>query len=39
MTAREQYEFWCTAPYFDEQTKEELKAIEGEEKEIEDRFY
>lgn len=39
MTAREQYEFWCTAPYFDKQTKEELKAIEGEEKEIEDRFY
>ena len=39
MTAREQYEFWCTAPYFDEHTKEELKAIEGEEKEIEDRFY
>ena len=39
MTAREQYGFWCTAPYFDEQTKEELKAIEGEEKEIEDRFY
>lgn len=39
MTAREQYEFWCTAPYFDEQTKEELKSIEGEEKEIEDRFY
>ena len=39
MTARKQYEFWCTAPYFDEQTKEELKSIEGEEKEIEDRFY
>ena len=39
MTAREQYEFWCTAPYFDEKTKEELKTIESDEKEIEDRFY
>lgn len=34
-----EYEKWCTDPYFDEDTKEELKAIAGDEKEIEDRFY
>ena len=33
------YEQWCTDPYFDEATKAELKALEGDEKEIEDRFY
>ena len=26
-------------PYFDEATKEELRAIEGDEKEIKERFY
>ena len=33
------YEQWCTDSYFDEDTKAELKAIAGDEKEIEDRFY
>ena len=33
------YETWLNNPYFDEQTKEELKLIAGNEKEIEDRFY
>ena len=28
------YEQWCTDPYFDEATKAELKALEGDEKEI-----
>jgi len=35
----ELYKEWLSNPYFDQQTKEELKAIEGNEKEIEDRFY
>ena len=35
----EQYRFWLEDSYFDEETKRELKAIEGNEKEIEDRFY
>ncbi|CVI67315.1 Phosphoglucomutase [Clostridiales bacterium CHKCI001] len=33
------YQFWCEDSYFDENTREELKAIAGNEKEIEDRFY
>lgn len=39
MGYREVYEQWCTDPYFDEATRAELKALEGNEKEIEDRFY
>ena len=39
MTYREQYNFWLTDSYFDEATQAELKAIENDEKEIEDRFY
>lgn len=39
MSYRESYEFWCTDSYFDETTKTELKALESDEKEIEDRFY
>lgn len=39
MGYHETYEMWCTDPYFDEKTKEELKALAGDEKEIEDRFY
>ena len=39
MGYREMYEKWLTDPVFDEETKEELRAIEGNEKEIEDRFY
>ncbi|MBR4026615.1 MAG: phospho-sugar mutase [Lachnospiraceae bacterium] len=35
----ETYKQWCTDEYFDEATKAELKEIEGNEKEIEDRFY
>ncbi len=35
----EEYKFWLEDSYFDEKTKEELKAIEGKQTEIEDRFY
>ncbi len=33
------YEYWLNDPYFDEETKAELRAIEGKKDEIEDRFY
>ena len=33
------YKQWCTDPYFDADTKAELKKIEGDQAEIEDRFY
>ncbi len=39
MDYRQEYQAWCTDAYFDDQTKEELKALEGNEAEIEDRFY
>ncbi len=39
MDYRQEYETWCSDDYFDEKTKEELKALEGNEGEIEDRFY
>lgn len=39
MNYKEVYEEWLSNPYFDENTKEELKALAGNEKEIEDRFY
>lgn len=39
MSYREQYDFWLQDGYFDEKTKEELRSIAGDEKEIEDRFY
>ena len=39
MDYMEVYEKWCTDPYFDEGTRQELKAIRDDEKEIEDRFY
>ncbi len=39
MSYKEQYEFWLEDAYFDEKTKEELRAIAGDEKEIEERFY
>ena len=39
MGYKEMYEEWLNNPYFDDATKAELKAIEGNEKEIEDRFY
>lgn len=39
MDYRKIYEKWCTDEYFDEATRAELKALEGNETEIEDRFY
>ena len=33
------YQQWCSDPYFDDATKAELKAIENNKEEIEDRFY
>lgn len=39
MNYKEQYQFWLEDDYFDAKTKEELKAIANDEKEIEDRFY
>lgn len=35
---QERYRFWLTGPYFDEDTRSEVAAI-NDEKEIEDRFY
>ena len=39
MNYMEKYQMWLENPYFDEETKAELKALEGNEKEIQDRFY
>jgi len=39
MDYRAVYEKWCNDTYFDEATRAELKALEGQEAEIEDRFY
>lgn len=39
MNSMEQYEKWCNDPYFDEDTKAELRNLRGNDKEIEDRFY
>lgn len=39
MNYREKYQMWLDSPVIDEATKEELRAIENDEKEIEDRFY
>lgn len=39
MGYREVYESWLNNPYFDEGTRDELKQIADNEKEIEDRFY
>ncbi|MBP3604509.1 MAG: phospho-sugar mutase [Lachnospiraceae bacterium] len=39
MSYKQQYDFWLNDSYFDEATKEELRAIGSDEKEIEDRFY
>ena len=38
MGYREKYDEWLTSTYFDADTKAELKEIESNEKEIEDRF-
>ena len=34
----ENYKKWCEDTYFDEATRAELKAIEGNDKEIQERF-
>ncbi len=39
MNYLEEYKKWCESPEFNEETKQELLAIKGNEKEIEDRFY
>lgn len=39
MNYKEKYNQWLVDDYFQESTKEELKLIENDEKEIEDRFY
>lgn len=39
MDYKKVYEEWLANPYFDEETKAELRGIAGDEKEIEDRFY
>ena len=39
MNYKERYKQWLENPFFDEETKEELKNIKNDEKEIEDRFY
>ncbi len=39
MNYLEKYHFWLKNEYFDQQAKAELKSIEGNEKEIENRFY
>lgn len=38
-TVLESYNNWLNSPYFDEITKQELRGIKDDEKEIEDRFY
>jgi len=39
MDFMKEYEFWAEDPFFDEGTRNELKAIRDDAKEIEDRFY
>ncbi|MCK8817014.1 phospho-sugar mutase [Natroniella sulfidigena] len=39
MDYKEKYDQWLESDYFDQQTKEELEAIAGDEEEIEERFY
>ena len=39
MLYKEIYNTWVENNYFDEKTREELKSLQGNEKEIEDRFY
>ncbi len=39
MDYKQVYEEWLSNPYFDEDTKAELKAIAGDENEIKERFY
>ena len=39
MNYKETYQEWLSNPYFDEDTKKELTAIENDENEIKERFY
>ncbi|MDE5965938.1 MAG: phospho-sugar mutase [Lachnospiraceae bacterium] len=39
MDYKEMYQEWLTNPVFDEETKKELQAISGNDKEIKERFY
>jgi len=39
MSAKEVYESWLASPVFNEETKDELRSIAGNDAEIEDRFY
>lgn len=39
MNYREQYQVWLTNPYFDEETRRELQAIENNDNEVKERFY
>lgn len=39
MDYMENYKEWLENPYFNEETKKELKSIEGDEQEIKERFY
>ena len=39
MSYMEQYRYWCEDEYFDDATKAELKALEGNDDEIKERFY
>lgn len=39
MNYQDVYQEWLQNPYFDDKTRQELQAIKGQEKEIEDRFY
>lgn len=39
MTYFQKYNLWCTSEYFDDKTKQELKSIKDDAKEIQDRFY
>lgn len=39
MSYLDKYNAWCDNMYFDEKTREELKSIKDNQKEIEDRFY
>lgn len=39
MDSMKLYEFWCSSEYFDQEIKEELKEIEGNTEEIQERFY
>ncbi|MEG1992379.1 MAG: phospho-sugar mutase, partial [Acetivibrio sp.] len=39
MDYKENYKMWLDMPYFDKETKEELKGIAEDENEIKERFY